>query len=433
MQPKSFYGWKLLLVFWVIIVLNFTFPTFGTSVVNTYMAKAMHWNRKELGLAFSVFSLMAGLPGPLVARSINKFGIRFTLVFGTLLSSLGALLMALVVRSAFGAIIVFGIVVGAGVAMAGTIGPQVGMARWFRKKRARAISLLLTASGVGGCIAVPTLNWMIARSGGDWRAAWWCMSAMSLVAALVSALFVKESPAQMGQTPDDAPLADASAPSDTRASRAGHGVYKTTEDWTLGEALKSLTLWLLVPTYLGFFMGFFIYIAHGVSHLEGLGYAPGEAAKSIFVILISSLIGQFTVAALGDRIEPRLLSAVAVCLYGAGTLLAIHAVTPAVMYSYAILMGSGFGAAFTCMATILSNYYGLKVYPALLGVTTSIGTILGAVGPVTAGYFYDRYGTYSQIFSIVAALCFISAVLYLLAKPPVRSSPRARVAPAQAA
>ena len=433
MQPKSFYGWKLLVVFWVIIVLNFTFPTFGTSVVNTYMAKAMHWNRKELGLAFSVFSLMAGLPGPLVARSINKFGIRFTLVVGTLLSSLGALLMALIVQTAFEAIIVFGIIVGAGVAMAGTIGPQVGMARWFHKKRARAISLLLTASGVGGCIAVPALNGMIARAGGNWRAAWWCMSAMSLVAALVAALFVKESPAQMGQTPDNEPLAVASPSPDPRASRAGHGVYKTTEDWTLGEALKSPTLWLLVPTYLGFFMGFFIYIAHGVSHLEGLGYAPGEAAKSIFVILISSLIGQFTVAALGDSVEPRLLSAVAVCLYGAGTLLAIHAVTPAVMYSYAILMGSGFGAAFTCMATILSNYYGLKVYPALLGITLPMGTILGAIGPVTAGYFYDRYGTYSQIFSIVAALCFISAVLYLLAKPPVRSSPRARVAPAQAA
>jgi OFA family oxalate/formate antiporter-like MFS transporter len=431
-QTKSFYGWKLLIVFWVIIVLNFTFPTFGTSVVNTYMAKAMHWNRKELGLAFSVFSLMAGLPGPLVARSINRFGIRFTLVVGTLLSSAGALLMALVVRSVLGAILVFGIIVGAGVAMAGTIGPQVGMARWFRKKRARAISLLLTASGVGGCIAVPTLTGTIARSGGDWRAAWWCMSAMSLVAAIVSAMFVKESPAEMRQTPDNEPATEASGPPDARVLQAG-GVYKTTEDWTLGEALRSSTLWLLIPTYLGFFMGFFIYIAHGVSHLEGLGYAPGEAAKSIFVILISSLIGQFTVAALGDRIEPRLLSAVAVCLYGAGTLLAIHAVTPAVMYSYAILMGSGFGAAFTCMQTILSNYYGLKVYPALLGVTTPLGTILGAAGPVTAGYFYDRYGTYSQIFSIVAALCFLSAVLYLLAKPPVRNSPRARIAPAHAA
>ena len=39
--------------------------------------------------------------------------------------------------------------------MAGTIGPQVGMARWFRKKRAAQCRLLLTASGMGGFIAVP--------------------------------------------------------------------------------------------------------------------------------------------------------------------------------------------------------------------------------------------------------------------------------------
>ncbi|HXQ26062.1 MAG TPA: MFS transporter [Candidatus Acidoferrales bacterium] len=420
MPQNRFYGWKLLFVFWAIIILNFAFPTFGTSVVNTYMAKAMHLNRKELGLAFSVFSLMAGLPGPLVAKSIYKFGIRFTLVVGTLLASIGSLMMALFVHTVFQAIVVFGFVVGSGAAMAGTIAPQVGMARWFHKKRARAISLLLTASGIGGFIAVPSLNGVIARFGGNWRAAWWCMAVMSLVAALIAALFVKESPAQMGQAPDGEPATDAAASSATSDSKKSGSVFKTTEDWTLREALSTPTVWLLIATYLGFFMGFFIYIAHGISHLEGLGYAPGAAAKSISIIMISSLIGQFAVAALGDRIEPRYLSAVAVCLYGAGMLLAIKAVEPAAMYSYAILMGSGFGAAFTCLQTTLGNYYGTKVYPALLGVTTPFGTILGAIGPVTAGYVYDRYGTYSYVFSGVAAICFASAVLYLLAKPPVR-------------
>jgi MFS family permease len=433
MEQKPFYGWKLLFVFWLIIFLNFTFPTFGTSVVNTYMAKAMHLNRKELGLAFSVFSLMAGLPGPLVALSINKLGIRFTLVIGTLLSSIGSLLMAVFVQSTLQAILVFGIVVGAGVAMAGTIGPQVGMARWFRQKRARAISLLLTASGIGGFVSVPFLNHIIATSGGNWRMAWWCMAIMSLLAALVAALFVKESPAQMGQFPDGMSAPEISAPSTIAAAKRSPGVFKTTEDWTLSEALGSPTLWLLIVTYLGFFMGFFIYIAHGISHLEGLGHSPGEAAKSISVVLLSSLIGQFTVAALGDRVEPRYLSAVAVCLYGAGTLLAIRAVDPASVYVYAILMGSGFGAAFTCFATILGNYYGTKVYPALLGVTTPLGTILGAAGPVSAGYFYDKYGTYTQVFEIVAGLCFLSAILYLLAAPPVKRPARGKIEPARQA
>ncbi len=428
MTEKSFYGWKVLFIFWLIIVLNFAFPTFATSVVNTYMAKAMHLDRKELGLAFSVFSLMAGLPAPLVAKSINKFGLRFTLFVGTLLTSCGAFLMASFVKTTSEAIVIFGIVVGAGVALAGTLGPQVGAARWFHRKRARAMSLLLTASGIGGFIAVPTLNAIIARFG-TWRAAWWCMAFMSLAAALVAAFFVKDSPAQMGQFPDGdaAPRAPESS---LERSRSRGGVYKTDEDWTLREALASRTLWLLVLTYLGFFMGFFIYIAHGVSHLEGLGYAPSQAARSISIILISSMIGQFAVAVLGDRIEPRYLSAVAVCLYGAGTLLSIRASGPGGIYLYAILMGTGFATAFTCLATILSNYYGLKAYPAVLGVTMPMGTILGSVGPVTAGYFFDKYGTYSGVFETVAGLCFASAILYLLAVPPVKRSARAAAEPA---
>jgi MFS family permease len=433
MQTKGFYGWKLVVFFWLVIVLNFCFPTFGTSVVNTYMAKAMHLNRAQLGIAFTAFSLMAGLPGPFVAFSIRKVGIRPTLVAGALLSSLGAFLMATHVNTVRQATVVFGIIVGSGVALAGTIGPQVGVARWFHKKRGRAMSLLLTASGIGGFIAVPTLQRAIARDGGDWRAAWWLMSGMSLLAALIAAIFVRESPAQMGQLPDGDPAAIAPELPEERVVVESHGVYKTTEDWTLGEAFRTPTIWLLIFTYLGFFMGFFIYIAHGVLHLEGLGYSPGKAAESISIVLISSMIGQATVAVIGDRVEPRRISAVAVCLYGAGTLLAIHAVTPAVMYAYAILMGWGFSMAFTCMATILSNYYGPKVYPSLLGITTPLGTTLGAIGPYLAGRFYDHFHTYSQIFTIVAVICFASAGLYLLAKPPLRSPSRTRIEPVAAA
>ena len=93
-------------------------------------------------------------------------------------------------------------------------------------------------------------------------------------------------------------------------------------------------------------------------------------------------------------------------------------------------MGSGFAASFTCLQTILSNYYGPKVYPLVLGVTMPIGTILGACGPVTAGWFYDKYGTYSQVFFIIAGLCFLSAILLILAKPPARSASGGSVASA---
>lgn len=424
-----FYGWKLLWVLWAFIFLNFAFPTFGMSVVNTDMARAMHLNHKELGLVYSAFSLMAGLPAPLTAMSINKFGIRFTLAAGALLVACGAALMIFAAHSALQAILILALLVGFGAAMGGTLAPQVAMARWFHRKRALAIATVLSASGTGGCIAVPLLNRIIAASGGNWRAAWMCMGSMSLVAALVAALFVKESPEQMGQLPDGMDAADPSTatPAAMAEAKPRASVFKTTEDWTLGEVLRTPSLWMLVLTYLGFFAGFFIFIAHGIANLEGLGHSPAASARSLAVVLFSALLGQFAIGALGDRVEMRFLFAVAVCFFGAGIWLAARAVGPMALYPYAVLMGSGFGASFTCMMAILGDYYGPKVYPLVLGVTMPFGTIVGAIGPIVAGYFSDKYGTYTYVFSGVAAICFATGVVLIFAKPPVKHAGRGKI------
>lgn len=429
MPKKPFYGWKLLLVFWAVIVLNFAFPTFGMSVVNTYMAGAMHLDRKELGLAYSVFTLMGGLPSPIVGWSINRFGIRLTMLAGILLVGSGAVVMAAAVHTALEAFVVLALVVGFGAALSGTMGPQVGVARWFHAKRGRAMSLFFTCSGIGGFLAVPLLNGVISKSGGNWRSAWWFMAAMSIVSLLLAAFFIRESPEQMGQEPDGGatPPTSSAAPLSRAAveSQPARSVFKTTEDWTLRETLRSPVLWMLTITYLGFFMGFFIYLAHGIIHLEGLGHSPAAAAQSLALVMLASVLGQFAVATLGDRIEMRFIFAFAVALFGVGIVLATHATSTFALYPYAICMGAGFGAGYTCLATMQTNYFGPKVYPALLGITIPMGTILGGVGPVIAGWFYDVYHTYTQIFFLVAAVCFASAVLLLFAKPPMRRPARA--------
>jgi MFS family permease len=83
MTKASFYGWKLLAAFWFIYLVNLGFPTYGQSVINAYMAKDLHLDRAMLGLAFSIYMAMVGLPGPAVAAIVNKIGVRFTLLIGS--------------------------------------------------------------------------------------------------------------------------------------------------------------------------------------------------------------------------------------------------------------------------------------------------------------------------------------------------------------
>jgi MFS family permease len=105
MKKKAFYGWKLLAAFWFIYLVNLGFPTYGQSVVNAYMAKDLHLDRTMLGLAFSLYMLMVGLPGPAVAALVNRIGVRKTLLIGSCSAMLGALSMALFVHTGWQAVL----------------------------------------------------------------------------------------------------------------------------------------------------------------------------------------------------------------------------------------------------------------------------------------------------------------------------------------
>ena len=95
-HSQPFYGWKLLAALWCIVFINLAFPTYGTTVVNAYMATDLHMDRKTLGSVFSLYMIMSGLPGPLIAIYINKVGPRITVIGGSLTLLTGSLLMALV-------------------------------------------------------------------------------------------------------------------------------------------------------------------------------------------------------------------------------------------------------------------------------------------------------------------------------------------------
>src|SRR5579859_2720964 len=126
MKKKAFYGWKLLAAFWFIYLVNLGFPTYGQSVVNAYMAKDLHLDRTMLGLAFSLYMLMVGLPGPAVAALVNRIGVRKTLLIGSCSAMLGAISMGLFVHTGWQAVISFGILIGFGSCAGGAIAEQQG-------------------------------------------------------------------------------------------------------------------------------------------------------------------------------------------------------------------------------------------------------------------------------------------------------------------
>ncbi len=264
----------------------------------------------------------------------------------------------------------------------------------------------------------PLLNRLIVASGGNWRVAWWLVAAGSICSMLLAFFFVKERPAELGQLPDGQ-RADEEPVSAAAPARARRTVYHCQKDWRPSQVWRSSTFWLMLVALVGFSPGYAAFMAHGVVHLEDLGNTPTAAAFFISLTAAAGLLGMLAVAGLGDRIELRLIWAVASLAFGAGMLLSLKATQPSFFWSSAILMGAGFAACITCVMTMPANYFGRQAYASVVGVLMVAGTIFGAVGAYGAGYVYDHFGSYRPAFFAIAVLCLISSFILIALKPPV--------------
>jgi MFS family permease len=416
MTKSAFYGWKLLAAFWFIYLINLAFPTYGSSVLNAAMLTDLHLTRQTLGTAFSLYMLMVGLPAPFVAFLVNKLGVRFTLVFGSILVLAGSLAMGLLVHTGWHAVVAFGLIIGFGTCAGGAVPEQTGIGRWFVRRRAMALSLMYSSGGIGGFILPPLLNRMIASAGGNWRVGWWLLVALSALAAAIAFLFVKEKPSDIGQVPDGGaePERPAGAPPRKR-------VFITSEEWTFSEAIRSRTFALMLLSSIGISCGFTLIQGHGVVHLKDLGHSPGEAARAMSTLAICTLLGKL-LASLGDRIEPRYVWSIAMAAFGLGTILVVNASGAMAIYPFAMLMGFGWGATLVCMMAAPINYFGPKAYPSVIGLWLALQTGIGSLAPIAAGYMFDKYGSYAPVFYAIAGLCFAGSLVLLMATPPKRKA-----------
>lgn len=421
MPSRNFYGWKLLSVLWIVVFINLAFPIYGSRVAEAVMMQDLELNRQTLGSIFSVFTIMSGLPGPLVALCVGRYGIRLTILTGSLTVVIGSILMATIVSSGFLAAMAFGVVVGIGVAMGGVIAAQAGLVKWFVHRRALVLAILSSATAVGGFVAAPLLNRIIELGGGNWRMCWWFMAALSCFAAVIALLFVKESPEDLGQMPDGRVGDSASTREKSGSGHRRSMVHRTTETWSYRESLSGPVYWLLMVCQMGMSWGFVVFLSHGVVHLMDMGHTREAGAWAISLMALIGLLAKGIVAVFGDRIDPRYIWACFIGIFGVGQIFVVQADSMVLLVVVAACIGIGFNGGVVCLAAVLSNYFGTRPFASLSGLTIAINTTMGAIAPFIAGRLYDHGYGYQGVFYTVAVWCAAGTVIMFLIKPPFKN------------
>ncbi len=416
-KTEGFYGWWLLFFLWIVYTIPIGFAYYSPAVIYPFMIDDMGWSRGEIMVGAMTFILLFGLSAPLNAWMIRRFGPRTTLVTGGIIVVISSTLMGFL-GHIYSTFIILSLFIGLGVALASMIPCQMIIISWFNKRRAMAMGLVLGGGGIGGFLAPQLISNVIENANGDWRIGWYIIALASVAAIITALLGVRNHPSEVGQYTDG--LVPCEEEAILSVGRQKSRTHRTEVEWTVREAVRTRSLWLLVigVVFSGLVWG--VIITQAPLHLLDRGFDPAMAAFFYSLALGLSIAGRFTIAALGDIIEPRYLFAGGIlCMLVGGVL--FWFVSPEAMwmaYLYPLLAGFGFGLTYICIPTMIGNYWGANAFAEIRAIDSPIELTFSAIIAPIAGFLFDLQGSYLTILLVSLILGVIGLVAILMCTPP---------------
>jgi MFS transporter, ACS family, glucarate transporter len=288
--------------------------------------------------------------------------------------------------------------------------------RWFPQgERARAQSAIWAASRIGGALTPVVLVSLMAAVG--WRGAFILFGVVGLVWAVIWYAWYSDDPATHPSiTPQERAEILTDDGTTDRPAHAG-------APW--GQLLRSRQLWLIMAMYWFYVWGAIFYMTWlSVYLVNGRGADESDlksyAALPFLLGAAGNLLGGYFSDALTRRYGPgvgrRLLGAG--CLAASSMLMAAAASTTE-MAAAVVMLAIGFGAMDGMLpaAWALCLDVGGRHAGIVSGAMNSAGQFAGFLCTVLYGYAVTWTGSYDTPLYLIAAMVFVSAVLFLLIDP----------------
>ncbi|MQF89308.1 MAG: MFS transporter [SAR202 cluster bacterium] len=423
-----YYGWIVVGASSTVVFARMA-PAITTLTVLIFpMSQQLGWSRTLIAGSVSAGAIASLVLSPVVGWAIDRYGARPVLVV-----SVAGLGLAMVSLAWATVPFTFYLAFAAGRVVFHTsapIGASTVAARWFIRKRGRAIGIIFLFGAIGGIVFTMVASLVVESHG--LRATWIAIGLVVLVFSVApSLLLVAERPEDIGLLPDGVEP-DLAMPSteDQRAVRPGFSgeqaavitqVRRDDDDsWTLREAVGTRTFWVLVS--MGF-TSFFVHTSIGVhmgAYFRDIGLGAISAALAVSLSWTVSAVFSVTWGWVTDRIEVRYAYSGMFLVQAGSTLYLILA-----SGTLGVFLAAGFfgivSAGFNVVPSVMyANYFGRSSLGRIRGLGEA-GVLLGqGTGPVIVGILFEIQGSYSMIFWVFVALSLTCSLVVLKAKAPVK-------------
>jgi MFS family permease len=387
---QIYFGWYVVagafVVLFTVFGCAYSFGTFVEALQLEFDA-----SRASVSLVFSIASFIYFLLGAITGYLADRLGPRRVIGAGAVLLGAG-LLLASHAGSLREVYLFYGLGIGLGVGCAYV--PSVGTVQgWFTRRRGFASGIAVTGVGLG-TLVIPLLAAALIEAFG-WRSAFRVLGAGAIAVGCAGALAMVADPARLGLAPENG------APGVARADAA--------TPLGIGAAVRTRAFLHVYLAQLFSCFGMAIPMVHLVPFAEDGGLGRTVAVLGLGVIGLGSTIGRFALGAAADRYGRRQTMAVLFLVLAASYPLWLLPASVWLLIVFAGAFGICYGGFVALLPAVIADYFAGPRLTTLIGLQYTAVAFGMLLGPVLAGYAFDRSGSYaapmlaSAILSVVAA------------------------------
>ena len=406
MRPRFFYGWVVVGGAFVSHFINYGSMVVAFGIFFPFMAEALGWSRGLIASVTVLARITSAAAAPVIGRSIDRRGPRVFVLFGGFAVAGGAALLSLT-KSPWQLFLVYGVLMALGGVALGQLNADSTVAKWFIRRRGRALSFSTMGMSAAGVALPLPLTFLIVNLG--WRHAWVGLGVFVIALALIVAPLMRRRPEDYGMVPDGVGDADANG-------GANAGVEEIS--LTAREAMGTPAFWLLLVSTN--FAGLAIngVNLHIFSYITDKDIDVRLAAGAITYLYFLQSVAKPVWGFVAERLHVRFCLAACYAGGAAGIVLLMGASTLAGLVAFASVYGLTRGAQSFVSSLAWSDYFGREAQGAIRGTAQPFGLVSSAGGPVLGGLLFDLRGDYLLAFSVFVAAFALSSLAALAARPP---------------
>ena len=197
---------------------------------------------------------------------------------------------------------------------------------------------------------------------------------------------------------------------------------KLPTDYTLRKALATPSFWVF-----GVASAVYGLIASGIalfneSILAERQFDPGTYHRSLIIVALTSLVGNFLGGWITSKWKMNRLLSVAMVLLACSLFALPHVSTQLHVAIYAAVMGLAGGFVIVIFFSFWSAAYGRKHLGKIQGAAQAMTVVASALGPLVLAETKSQTGSYASIFYLLTVVVLVLALLAWLVKAPVRET-----------